>query len=280
MLSDPIVYPTDPRVAAESAVSAISWPAILGGAITAAAVSLVLVLLGSGLGLASISPWSIGGGSATVFSIAAGLWLVVVQWLSSGLGGFVTGRLRTKWVHVHTHEVFFRDTAHGLLTWGLATVIGALVLASSSSSVVGTTTRAAAIPLVAAPLAQSQAYIIDTLFRGEKAELASSYPRARDEAVRIFANGARNGDIPAADRTYLAGLVATQTSAPQTDAEKRVDVAIVQEKAAETAVREATDAARKSAAAIAIFTALSMLIGAFIASIAAAYGGNLRDEHP
>jgi hypothetical protein len=275
MLSDRIVYPTDPRVAAESAVSAISWPAILGGSVTAAAMSLVLVLLGSGLGLASISPWSMGRGSATVFSIAAGLWLVVVQWLSSGLGGFVTGRLRTKWVHVHTHEVFFRDTAHGLLTWGLATVIGAFMLASASSSVVGTTTRAAA-----APLAQSQAYIIDTLFRGEKVELTSSYSGARGEAERIFANGARNGEIPAADRTYLAGLVATQTGAPPTDAEKRVDVAIVQEKAAETAVREATDAARKSAAAIAIFTALSMLIGAFIASIAAAYGGNLRDEHP
>jgi hypothetical protein len=282
MLTDPAVYPAGSGVAPESAVSAISWPAIFGGAIAAAASSVVLVLLGSGLGFAFISPWPNAGASATAFTIAAGLWLIVVQWLSSGLGGFITGRLRTKWTRVHTHEVFFRDTAHGLLTWGLASVIGAILVVSASSSLVGTTTRAAASVAGGAVQAAAQgarAYNVDTLFRGEKPELASSDANASAEATRILANGARGGEIPDADRTYLADQVAARTGLSQDDAKKRVDDVIAREKAAETAARQAADTARKSASAVSIFVALSMLIGAFIASAAAAFGGSLRDEY-
>jgi hypothetical protein len=276
-------------LAVESAVSAISWPAIFGGGIAAAAASVVLVLLGTGLGLTSISPWPGQSATATTFTIAAGIWLIVVQWLSSGLGGFLTGRLRTKWVRVHTHEVFFRDTAHGLLTWGLATVIGALLALSAVSSATGTATRATAMMASGAgqsgtgptsSLAQSQAYEVDSLFRGEKPELAASDPAVRAETTRIFLAGALNGGIPDGDRAYLVDTVAARTGLSPDDARKRVDDAITQEKAAELRVREATDTARKSGAAAAIFAALSMLIGAFIACAAAAYGGSLRDEHP
>ena len=288
MLQDPAVHPSDSGITAESTVSAISWPAIFGGAIVAASATLVLLLIGSGLGFSMVSPWPGAGASAATFSIVAGIWLIVVQWLSSGLGGYITGRLRTKWVRTHTHEVFFRDTAHGLLTWGLATVIGAMIVASAGSSVVGTGTRAAATVAsgaaqgagAAAPMLERRAYDVDSLFRGEKSDLAASSRDTRGEATRIFAGVLRDGDMPAADRTYLASMVATRTGLSQADAEKRVDEVIAQEKAAETKVRQAADTARKSAAAFAIFTALSMLVGAFIASAAAAYGGNLRDEHP
>jgi len=292
-------------LAVESAVSAISWPAIFGGGTAAAAASVVLVLLGTGFGLTAISPWPGQSATATTFTIAAGIWLIVVQWLSSGLGGFLTGRLRTKWVRVHTHEVFFRDTAHGLLTWGLATVIGALLALSAVSSVTGTATRATAIMAsgvtqgagqsgagarsgvgaqsgvgASSSLAQSQGYEVDSLFRGEKPELSASNPAVRAETTRIFLAGALNGGIPDADRAYLVDTVAKRTGLSPDDARKRVDDAITQEKAAEVRVRDAADTARKSAAAAAIFTALSMLIGAFIACAAAAYGGSLRDEHP
>jgi len=128
----------------ESSVSAVSWAATIGGAVAAASATIMLVALGSGLGLASISPWRNAGASATAFTIGAGIWLIVVRWLSSGLGGYITGRLRTKWVGTHTHEVFFRDTAHGFLTWALASVIGALMLASAASSVIGTAIQATA----------------------------------------------------------------------------------------------------------------------------------------
>jgi hypothetical protein len=281
-------YPLDSRATAESSVSAISWPAIFGGAIVAASTTLILVLIGSGLGFALVSPWPNARASATTFTVVAGIWLIVVQWLSSGLGGYITGRLRTKWVRIHTHEVFFRDTAHGLLAWGLASVIGAMLLASAGSSAVGTSTRAAAsvasgaaqgAGTAAAPLAQQQAYDVDILFRGQKPDAAASGGDVRAETTRIFARALSNGDMPAADRDYLTNVVAERTGLSHDDAQKRVDDVIAQEKAAETKIRQAADTARKSASAFAIFTAISMLIGAFIASAAAAYGGSLRDEH-
>jgi len=279
--SSPITYPIDATAPVESPVSAVCWASIFAGAVAAAAVAIVLVLLGSGLGFATISPWPNSGASATTFTIAAGVWLIVVQWLSSALGGFLTGRLRTKWVSVHTHEVFFRDTAHGLLTWGLATVIGALLAVSMAASAIGTSTRAAAtLASGASALMQSRGYDVDTLFRGEKPEFAASSHDARAEAARIFEIDLSNGgNVPDADRAYLADDVASRTGLTQAYARARVDDAVTREQAAATKVREAADAARKSAAAFGIFTALSMLIGAFIASVAAAYGGGIRDEY-
>src|ERR1700722_3333531 len=111
--------------------SAASWPAIIAGAFVAASVSLVLLALGSGLGFASISPWPGHGVSAKSFAITTAIWLIVMQWMSSGLGGYITGRLRTKWSGTHTHEVFFRDTAHGLVMWAVATVLVAGTVAAS-----------------------------------------------------------------------------------------------------------------------------------------------------
>jgi hypothetical protein len=280
-----VSYAEGPDRTAESAVSAVSWAAIIGGAVAAASATLVLVALGSGLGLAAISPWHNAGASATTFTIGAGIWLIVVQWLSSGLGGYLTGRLRTKWVGTHTHEVFFRDTAHGFLTWALASVLGALILASAAASAIGTATQATATAAsgaaqgagAAAPMAQSRAYDVDTLYRGEKPAMASSDPAVQAETTRILANGIASGDVPAADRTYLAQMIAARTGVSQDDAQKRVDDVVTQEKAAEAKARQAADTARKSASAVSIFTALSMVIGAFIASAAAALGGSLRD---
>ena len=96
-----------------SSSSAVSWAAIIGGALTAVAITLLLVALGAGIGLSSVSPWSSSNPTATTFTLLAAVWLIIVQWLSSGLGGYLAGRLRTKWVGLHTDEVFFRDTAHG-----------------------------------------------------------------------------------------------------------------------------------------------------------------------
>src|ERR1035437_1182965 len=120
----------------EASTSGVTWPAIIGGAFAAAALSLILLALGSGFGLASVLPWSNSGASATTFTVMTAVWLIVMQWLASGVGGYVTGRLRTKWVGLHTHEVFFRDTANGFLTWAIVSVIGAAFLASAASSVV------------------------------------------------------------------------------------------------------------------------------------------------
>jgi hypothetical protein len=111
-----------PEQSVESSASAVEWAAILGGALGATGISIILFTLGSGLGLSTVSPWSWSNPSPTTFGIAAGIWLIVTQWLASALGGYLTGRLRTKWVGIRTDEVFFRDTAHGFLAWALATV--------------------------------------------------------------------------------------------------------------------------------------------------------------
>jgi hypothetical protein len=288
------------RAEAESARggSAASWPAIIAGAFVAAAVSLVLLALGSGLGFASISPWPGRGISATTFAITTAIWLIVMQWVSSGLGGYITGRLRTKWTGTHTHEVFFRDTAHGLVMWAVATVLVAATFASSMFSAIGSGAHAvsgvasAAVSGAASspantngmegksPGAEKLSYGVDKLFRGASPGAggqASSDPRV--EAADIAANAWSTGTVPDADRNYLAELVAARTGLSPADARARVDEFVAGVQDAVTKIKAEADAARKTAAKAAIFTALSMLVGAFIASVSAALGGRLRDEH-
>jgi len=127
---------------AGTGVSALSWSAVIGGTVAAIAVTLTLLALGSAFGLATISPWPGLGAKPTSFTIGAGIWLVVTQWLSAALGGYIAGRLRVRWTGLHTDEVFFRDTAHGFLTWATATVIMAVV------SVLAVAMTSAAAPAV------------------------------------------------------------------------------------------------------------------------------------
>jgi hypothetical protein len=121
----PETYGTDYNTGAnESAVSAVSWPAIIAGTFVTVAMTVALISLGAGVGIAT-APNAMNHGrmGAVAFTSMTAIWLIVVQWLSSAFGGYITGRLRTKWTGVHTHEVFFRDTAHGFLTWSVATVL-------------------------------------------------------------------------------------------------------------------------------------------------------------
>ena len=185
---------TGPTNAVESAVSAVSWAAIIAGAFVIVAVGLILLALGSGLGLSSVSPWANSGPSATTFGVYAAVWLIIVQWVSAALGGYITGRLRTKWVGVHTDEVYFRDTAHGFLAWAVAAVIMAAALSSAASSVVGNAVRATgsvvstAAQGAGAAAAQSRGvdpmgYVIDTLFRSDHPD-ANANPQ--DEGAPVW----------------------------------------------------------------------------------------------
>jgi hypothetical protein len=282
--------------APEASTSAVSWAAIFAGAVVAAAASVILVALGSGLGFAAISPWNDSGASLKTFAVSTGVWLIVVQWLASGLGGYVTGRLRTKWVGAHTHEVFFRDTAHGAVTWALATLVVAMGAALATSSAVGAGARAAAagasdvvqaaagtsasssVPGTSGGAASSavSGYDVDRLFRSARAAEPSG--NARAEAARILARGIADGKVSAEDRAYIAQLVAARDGISESDAEMRVDNVIGQVQATELKVRQAADTARKAAAAASICTALALLVGAFIACVAAALGGRQRDE--
>jgi hypothetical protein len=289
------------------ATPAASWGAIFAGAFVAVSLSLVLLTLGAGLGFASISPWSDRGLSAGAFTIASSIWLIVTQWLSAAAGGYIAGRLRQRWLATHTHEVFFRDTAHGLVTWSVATLTVASILVTSSTAVLGGGARAMGgvaakggqgvaamgeMPGARGPMDSdwsgdvTGAYNLDKLFRsnswGNSADQNAQGPRATDargEVMHIVASAALSGAIKDEDRTYLVSLVAAKSGVSADEAQKRVDAFSESVKEAGVRAKAAADEARKSAAKAALYTALSLLIGAFIASIAAAIGGRLRDEH-
>jgi hypothetical protein len=179
------------EAAVESSTAAVEWGPIFAGAMAAIGITIILFSLGSAMGLSAVSPWSFANPTPLTFGVAAGLWLMGTQWLASALGGYMTGRLRTKWVGVRTDETYFRDTAHGFLAWAVATAIMAALFTLGSLS-------AAAAGAAAGP-----------------------------------------------------------------------------EEASVTA--EAAEQARQALAGLSFFTALSLLLGAFIASAAGAYGGTHRD---
>ncbi len=267
----------------QPAKHAASWPAIIAGAFVAVSITLVLVALGSGIGFAAISPWPGRGMSATSFAITTAIWLIVTQWIAAALGGYIAGRLRTRWIGTHTHEIFFRDTAHGLITWSVATVVILAVAAGSAVSGGGAGLHAAAEAAsvggeaMASQVANS--YNVDKLFRASGAATgASNDPRL--ETAHIVANAAATGSVPDADRAYLAEQVAARTGVSPQEAQSRVDAFVASVTQAQDKVKADADAAREAAAQASIYLALSMLIGAFIASVSAALGGRLRDEHP
>jgi hypothetical protein len=260
--------------------SAASWPAIVAGAVITAAATLVLMALGAGVGLASISPWSNHGVAVTTFAVTGAIWLILTQWISAGLGGYIAGRLRTRWVGTHTHEVFFRDTAHGLVTWAVATVLVAMVLSSSVMSGAGAAAHAVGEAASGGIQGAMQtAYGLDKLFRSTGAASGAPSTDPRIETGHIIANAVATGSVPDTDRAYLVDQVAARTGVAQADAQARVDAFIASVMQAQEKLKADADAARKAAAKTSIFLALSMLVGAFIASVAAALGGRLRDEH-
>jgi hypothetical protein len=280
----------------ESSQSGVSWGAIIAGAFAAAALSLILLSLGAGFGFSSASPWSNAGASAKTIGVAAVIWLVVTQWLSAAVGGYLAGRLRTKWSGIHSDEVYFRDTAHGFLAWAVGAVISIGLLTSAVSSLVATGLQAGAT--VAGPAVQgatqaaaqaagnagsTDAYYVDLLFRSDKPAPDANDASVRAEVGRILATGLRNGDVSPADRHYLAQVVAARTGLSPADAEKRVNEVIANAKTAATdaanKAKQAADEARSAAAYLAFATCLSMLIGAFVASAAGALGGHRREAN-
>ena len=205
--------------------SAVSWAAIIAGAVAATAATVILLVLGTGVGLSIVSPWYRAGTSAATVGVSAVVWLVVVQWISSGLGGFLAGRLPTKWVGVHTHEVFFRDTAHGFLAWSLATVAGSLVFASVTASGVGGVAKGTSDVAAASGAAQSgvqnghagagdgSAYFVDTMFRSSTNFVDGDKTTPRAEAMRILVRNIQDGRVvlSPADKAYMAQMVVART---------------------------------------------------------------------
>jgi len=268
--------------------SGVSWGAIFAGAAAAAALSLILVLLGFGLGFSAVSPWADSGISAKGLGISTIVWLAFTQIVASGLGGYIAGRLRVKWANMHGDEVYFRDTAHGFLAWAVATLVTAILVVGSVSSIVGGGVKAGASVAAGAAQAVGTAakgedfgYYVDSLFRDDR-PAAVSDDAAHGVVARIFARTLSNdGQLAAEDRAYLAQLISQRTNLSQADAEARIDKVYGDaRKAVEDAklkAKQAADTAAKVAAYTSLWTFIALLIGAFFASFAATYGGRRRD---
>jgi hypothetical protein len=249
---------------------------VIAGAFVAAALSLALLALGTGIGLSAVSPWTNVGASASAIGWTAIGWVVLMQVIASSIGGYLAGRLRTKWVNVHTHEVYFRDTAHGFLVWAVALVITAAFLTSAAAAAIGGAERASVAPAGASTAQSSNGldpngYVVETLLRTTPYSADRDTASARAEVGLIVANDLRAGRLVPADRTYLAQIVAARTGASASDAERRVDEAF-------TAATQTADSARKAVAHSMYWMFLALLVGAFCASVAATVGGNQRDR--
>jgi hypothetical protein len=262
--------------AGESSGAGVSWAAVVAGAIASCALTLVLLALGAGLGFSVVSPWPNSGVSAATFEIGTGLYFIVMAMISSAVGGYLAGRLRNRWTGVQSHEVLFRDTAHGFLAWALASVLGAILLASPATSLLSGATSGAVQAGSSSQATGPMDGYVDTLLRRDNPTVdntanAANSGDARRELTRLLAADFRNGAEPSAsDRSYIAKVVAARTGLSQADAEKRVNDVIIQ-------VKADLDKARKAAMRLAIWLTLSLFIGAFSASLAATEGGGLRD---
>src|ERR1700693_6085719 len=250
----------------EAHASGVSWAAVIAGAFVTAALWLILLALGTGMGLSSVSPWSNTGASASTIGKASIVWLIIIQIIASAMGGYLAGRLRTKWVNIHTDEVYFRDTAHGFLVWAVGLVITAGFLASAAASMVG-----GAAQVGTAQKLDPNEYFVDMLFRSEHPSSDQSGTLVRSEVGRILANALRQSDVPGAEKTYRTECVASKTGLSQTEAEKRVSDVLAQ-------ARQAADTARKAVAHSLYWAFLALLMGAFCASFAATIGGKQRDH--
>jgi hypothetical protein len=266
----------------------ISWGPVLGGAVVATAVTVLLIVLGSGFGFAAVSPVSDSNPSAATFTVYAAIWLLLVQWISSFFGGYLAGRLRPASGGIPGDEIMFRDTACGFVTWAVASLFIVTMIGSGASSLIGGAGRAATaiVSSTAGGAAQSagssagdpSGYLLDMLFRPTSPATAENAADTKAEAGRILATGA-TGDISQPDHDYLAQMVAARTGLSSADAGKRVDEVIGKEKQVVEKAKQAADTARKAASSLALYTGFSMLVGAFIACIAGAIGGRQRDAY-
>lgn len=317
--------------------SAVAWCAVFAGAVASAALSLILLLLGTGFGLTLVSPWASEGISATTFGVTSIVGITLISLAASALGGYLAGRLRTRWFNTPNDEVYFRDTAHGFLSWAVATLGTAALLTGVIGGIVGSGVKAGAnvaegAATAATGVAASGAaaalieknsegdttlpYLLDSLLRkdatassaavpqqpiinqetpaegqpalapapaAEKNEAASTTQNDanKGELMRIFVHGIATDSLPQDDVQYAGQLVAQATGIDQRAAEQRVidGFTTLRQKLedAETATRAAADKAREASAYTSLWLFISLLSGAFIASLMAVFGGRQRD---
>lgn len=291
--------PGTPGAVIQSNPSFVEWGAVLAGAVLAAALSFVLLTFGTAIGLSATSPWPNSGVSTKVLAGVAVFWVMAQQIATFMVGGYVAGRLRSRWTDANQDEAEFRDGLHGGLVWAVGVVIGAALLMASAGAATRTGVEAAGKAVgAAAATASPMDAVLDTMLRPMTVAQAStagaptpstspagsasagqravntgtaSQSEMRAEVSRILASAVAGGTMTEPNRTYVAQLVSQRTGLSQQEAEKRVADAV-------TSAREAADKARKGAILTGFVAAASLLISFGAAWWAATRGGNHRDN--
>jgi hypothetical protein len=289
--------PLGSSAAATPGASFVEWGSVLAGAFLAAAISFVLLTFGAAIGLSATSPWPNSGVSAKVIASVAVFWAMAQQIGAFMAGGYVAGRMRSRW-HETGHEADFRDGLHGGLVWAVGVVIGAALFLSTAGSVAKTGADVArgTAAMAGASTNDPMDAVLDTMLRpitvaqaapsspasGPAASppASAATPRARTaltgddtraEMSRILASSVANGSLTAENRAYLVQLVSQRAGISQQEAERRVDQAF-------TAAREAADKARRSGILTGFVAAASLVLSLGAAWWAAMRGGHHRDN--
>lgn len=279
--------------------SYVDWAAIIAGAVLASAIWFVLFTFGSGIGLSIASPLDADNPSPVVYVIATSLWFIWITISSFMAGGYLAGRLRRRLFEGTPHESDMRDGSHGLLVWGLGTLISVLIVAVGASGALRTGVEAASNLGAGAAQGVAEAasdedsdlgYMLDSLLRpaapdtaateGTAATLpAPNATQTREQIDNILSEATTAEDgLSEADRSYAARLIAGRTGLTEEEAAERIDATVAELRAAEDEARAAAETARKLGILATFLTTVTLIVSALGAWWAAGVGGRHRDE--
>ena len=279
----------------------LEWSPIVVGTLGTLAILTVLMTFGAALGLSVTSAQPYAGMSAKAVGLLGGAYAVIAHVLSFCAGGYLAGRMRTPWVTSDAGESQFRDGGYGFAVWALGVVLAAVLATSGVAGVVRSavsatsTVAAAGVAGAAANSALPQVsmapvdYAVDRILapgasgapastQGAPAQSPASRTELAPSVARIFAATSGNAQLPQADKATLAAMVSSRTGLAQADAEKRVDEAFAELKAAEQKARDAADAARRAALIAAFAVAATLAVACGAACFGSSLGGRHRDE--
>jgi hypothetical protein len=254
----------------------VDWPAILAGTVLAVALSFVLLTFGSAIGLSVVSFEPREGASLFWLAIVSGLWFIWVAVTSFGAGGYLAGRLRRPAAGASVDEVEVRDGAHGLLVWATGALLGAALAASGISGAVGAAGRdtGTVAQTAAEAVGGDVDYLAERLTRGVR----GTTPEVRAEIAEMIRRGLAGGELAAADRNYLARLLAEGTGQSPEEAGATIDSAFAEARQLYDAAIEKAEQARVAAAIAAFLVAATLLASGAAAYMAAVAGGDHRDR--
>jgi hypothetical protein len=248
----------------------VDWCAVIAGALIACAIFVLLTTFGSAIGLTLTSPYPGSGFSGKVATWVTGIWEIWVAVSAFAVGGYFAGRLRHRVGDATEHESDVRDSAHGLVVWAIAALLGTWIVTMTAKDLAHAVGSGSDRNPIAGK-ADPARYAADVMLRADRANPAGYDEPLHKEVATVLAAYATGVNLTAEDALYLTRVTQAHSGIAQPEAEKRVSAAVQQ-------VRDNANAARRTGVMVAFLTAVSLAVGAAAAWAAAALGGRHRDE--